>query len=58
MTKNIQKILAALCLALLLAETPRHYERGKLSEQLMPEQLSVGVPIQMLADQKIHDRIA
>lgn len=37
-------------LALLLAETPRHYERGKLSEQQMPEQLSVGVPIQMLSN--------
>lgn len=36
-------------LALLLAETPRNYERGKLSEQVMPEYLSVGIPIQMLS---------
>lgn len=36
-------------MAMLLGETPRHYERGKLLEQVMPEDLSVGVPIQMLA---------
>lgn len=37
-------------LALLLAETPRHYERGKLSAQHFPEAFSVGVPMQMLAN--------
>ncbi len=37
-------------LALLLAETPRRYERGKLSEQAMPEELSVGIPLQLLAN--------
>lgn len=37
-------------LALLLAETPRHYERGKLDEQVLPTELSVGVPLQMLAN--------
>ena len=37
-------------LALLLAETPRQYERGKLSEQAMPEDFSVGVPLQLLAN--------
>lgn len=36
-------------LALLLAETPRNYERGTLAEQVMPENLSAGVPIQMLS---------
>lgn len=37
-------------LALLLAETPRQYERGKLSEQAMPESFSVGIPLQLLAN--------
>ena len=37
-------------LALLLAETPRQYERGKLSEQAMPESFSVGIPFQLLAN--------
>ena len=36
-------------MALLLAETPRRYERGKLSEQRMPEDFAVGVPLQMLS---------
>ena len=36
-------------MALLLAETPRNYERGKLADQKMPEDLSVGVPVQMLS---------
>lgn len=37
-------------LALLLAETPGNYERGKLADQVMPENLSVGVPMQMLSN--------
>ena len=37
-------------MALLLAETPRSYERGKLSEQVLPENLSTGVPVQLLAN--------
>lgn len=37
-------------LSLLLAETPRHYERGKLSEQVLPETFSTGVPLQLLAN--------
>lgn len=37
-------------LALLLAETPHRYERGKLSEQVMPEDFSVGIPLQLLAN--------
>ncbi len=36
-------------LSLLLAETPRHYERGALSAQHFPKTFSVGVPMQMLA---------
>lgn len=37
-------------LALLLAETPRHYERGTLSVQHFTQDLSVGIPMQMLAN--------
>ena len=37
-------------LALLLAETPRRYERGKLADQRLPEDVSVGVPMQMLSN--------
>ena len=37
-------------LALLLAETPHRVERGKLSNQRLPENFSVGVPLQMLAN--------
>ena len=36
-------------MALLLAETPRNYERGKLADQVMPDDLSIGVPLQMLS---------
>ena len=41
-------------LALLLAETPRSYERGKLSEQVMPMDFSVGIPLRM---KPAHKRI-
>ena len=37
-------------LALLLAETPRHYERGMLADQQLPEDVAVGVPMQMLSN--------
>ena len=37
-------------LALLLAETPRRYERGKLAVQQLPEDVAVGVPMQMLSN--------
>lgn len=37
-------------LALLLAETPRYFEQGTLDEQQFPEDLSVGVPVQMLSN--------
>ncbi len=36
-------------LALLLAETPRHYERGTLAEQTFTADLQVGIPVQMLS---------
>ena len=36
--------------ALLLAETPRRYERGKLADQRLPEDVAVGVPMQMLSN--------
>ena len=37
-------------LDLLLAETPRRYERGKLADQRLPEDVAVGVPMQMLSN--------
>lgn len=37
-------------LALLLAEAPRRYERGKLADQRLPEDVAVGVPMQMLSN--------
>lgn len=37
-------------ICLLLAETPHPIERGKLAGQQLPENLSVGIPIQMLAN--------
>ena len=36
-------------LSLLLAEAPHRIERGRLEGQTFPEQLSVGIPLQMLA---------
>lgn len=36
-------------LALLLGETPRHYERGRLEGQQFTADLSVGIPVQMLS---------
>lgn len=36
-------------LSLLLAETPRHYPRGKLSDQEFTSDLSTGIPLQMLS---------
>lgn len=36
-------------LALLLAETPRSYPRGKLSEQTFSQKLATGIPLQMLS---------
>lgn len=36
--------------ALLLAETPRSYERGALAEVQMPDELSAGIPMQLLAN--------
>lgn len=35
---------------LLLAQTPGSIERGKMSEQYFPDTLSVGVPVQLLAN--------
>ena len=37
-------------LALLLAETPHVHERNRLSEQVMAEDFSVGIPLQMLTN--------
>lgn len=37
-------------LALLLAESPQSFGRGRLADQEFPEEFSVGVPIQLLAN--------
>lgn len=37
-------------LALLLAETPRSYERSTFAEVQMPDELSAGIPMQLLAN--------
>lgn len=37
-------------LSLLLAEPPHRIQRGKLSEQNFPQQLAVGIPLQMLSN--------
>lgn len=48
MRKTLKETENAMCL--LLAQTPGSVERGKLSEQSFPEALSVGVPVQLLAN--------
>lgn len=37
-------------MALLLAETPHKMQRGKLENQQLPEDFSVGIPLQMLSN--------
>lgn len=37
-------------MALMLAETPRHYERGKLIDQHINVDLNIGIPVQMLSN--------
>lgn len=36
--------------SLLLAETPHHIQRGKLVQQVLPQNFSVGIPLQMLSN--------
>lgn len=48
MRKSLKETENAMCL--LLAQSPRTIERGKLSEQYFPETLSIGVPMQLLAN--------
>ncbi len=36
-------------MAILLCETPRHYARQQESDSFLPEKLSVGIPLQLLA---------
>ena len=45
---NIRKVENALCS--LLGETPHTIDRGTLTEQEMPEDLNVGIPVQLLAN--------
>ena len=44
-----QRIAAENSLALLLGQSPRSYERSTLEAQRLPEQLSVGLPVQLLS---------
>lgn len=44
-----QRIAAENSLALLLGQSPRSYERSTLEAQSLPEQLSVGLPVQLLS---------
>lgn len=37
-------------LSVLLGSTPGHIERGRLAEQVIPEELSVGIPVQLLSN--------
>ena len=37
-------------LSSLLGEAPRSFERGTLDEQILPENLVVGIPAQMLSN--------
>ena len=37
-------------LSVLLAKAPQHIDRGTLDEQIMPEELTAGVPIQLLSN--------
>ena len=43
-------------LALLLAETPRNYERGTLANQQFPTDFAVGIPVWMLAARPMSAR--
>lgn len=40
-------------LALLLAETPRNYERGVLAKQQFPADFSIGIPVRMLSSRPV-----
>lgn len=46
--RQITEVENALCVT--LDETPRAIERGKLEEQVLPETLSVGIPLQLLSN--------
>lgn len=48
MRKSLKETENAMCL--LLAQTPKSIERGILSEQVFPDSLSVGIPVQLLAN--------
>lgn len=45
---NIRKVENALCT--LLGETPHIIERGTLADQVVPDDLNVGIPVQLLAN--------
>ncbi len=46
--EQISQVENSLCL--MLGETPRSIRRGKLEGQVLPQELSVGIPLQLLAN--------
>ncbi|HBO26275.1 TolC family protein [Culturomica sp.] len=46
--RQITEVENALCVT--LGETPRAIERGKFEEQVLPETLSIGIPLQLLSN--------
>lgn len=48
MRKSLKETENAMCL--LLAQTPENIERGKLAEQSFPDAISIGIPVQLLAN--------
>lgn len=48
MRKSLKETENTMCL--LLSQTPGGIERGKLSEQTFPDSISIGIPVQLLAN--------
>ncbi len=48
MRKSLKETENTMCL--LLSQTPGDIERGKLSEQIFPDTISIGIPVQLLAN--------
>lgn len=48
MRKSLKEAENTMCL--LLSQTPGDIERGKLSEQTFPDSISIGIPVQLLAN--------
>ncbi|WP_065219539.1 MULTISPECIES: efflux transporter outer membrane subunit [Butyricimonas] len=48
MRKSLKETENAMCL--LLAQTPEGIERGKFADQIFPDSMSMGIPVQLLAN--------